>query len=311
MLQKIAVVGAGQWGKNIIRQLHEFGALAGVLEIDPKNADFVKKTYPEIHLYKNFVELLETDIPAVVISTPAPTHFELARQALLAGKDVFVEKPLVLKGQEAEDLVSLAEKNGHMLMVGHLLLYQPAIQKLKSFIDEGGLGDLLFVHQERLNFGKIRKAENVLWSFGVHDLAVQLYLIGSEPVNIKSVGQCSLQPTIEDEVFLHLEYPNGIHSHLHVSWFWPEKSRKLIVGGTKGMIVYDELKQSVVFHRKTVTQSLELSDLGEEILIKGDSSPLALELKNFIDCLSSRQKPIADGKNGAAVVKILDKISKL
>ena len=311
MIPKVGLIGAGGWGKNIARTLYELEALAGIAELRPELRSELRSRYPNVPLYPNHRALLRSNVPAVAIATPAATHPTLVKEALEAGKHVFVEKPLAFSQGEAEELVDLARKRGKILMVGHLLLYQPAIRWIKRFLDSGGLGELWSLHQERLNLGRARSIENALWSLGVHDVAVALYLVGCEPEEVRVVGQAVLQPNVEDDVYLHLQFPGGIQAHLHVSWLWPEKSRRLIIVGSKGMLVYDEINQKVVFHRKGINPNLTNRDEGAETLFHGGDEPLKLELEHFLECIAEGRQPFSSGESAMRVVKVLERASAL
>lgn len=245
----------------------------------------------------------------MAVATPAPTHYEIASKALQAGKDVFVEKPMTLKKDEAARLVELAEEKDRILMVGHLLLYQPAIQWIKSQLNEGLLGKLFSLHQERVKLGRARYVENVTWSLGVHDLAVLLYLVDEEPEKVFASGHCGLTEEVEDDVYVHLGFPSGIKAHLHNSWLWPENRRGLTIVRERGMLVYDEVNQRVIHHRKTIDKDLQNQDFGEEIVFTGSGQPLKIELQHFLECCVSRQQPISDGRNGLKVISALERIS--
>ncbi|MGQ9778247.1 MAG: Gfo/Idh/MocA family protein [Bacillota bacterium] len=308
---KVGVIGAGNWGINIVRTLAKLGALAGVAEIQEETRARVAEEFPETPIYPDYEVLLaEAKIPAVAVATPAPTHYRIARAALAAGKDVFVEKPMAMTAAEAEELVGLAEETGRVLMVGHLLLYQPAVGFLKDYLDSGALGRVFSLHQERLNLGRARAVENVLWCLGVHDVAVLLYLLGSSPLGLSISGQRALRPGIEDDVYLHLEFARGIRAHLHCSWLWPEKRRRLTIVGEKGMLVYDELEQSVTLHRKGIGPDLRNIDEGSEVVFVGDGEPLLHEMRHFLSCLEDRRSPLSDGQSGVAVMRVLEEAGK-
>lgn len=304
-LVKVAVVGAGNWGKNLVKNFYELGALFAVVDEDEGRLNKIGKDYRGVPLLSNLNDLWKLDITAIAIATPAPTHYRIAKTALARGKDVFVEKPFTLNVSEAEELVKLAKTSGRILMVGHLLLYQPAIRWIKDCIVKNTLGKLYFLHQERLNLGRARRAENALWSLGVHDVAVFLDLVGMEPNEIEVVGQSALQKDIEDDVYLHLAFP-GVAAHLHASWLWPEKRRRLTAVFERGMLVYDEIAQTVTLHKKSINSKLENIDEGEEVVFKGASEPLWLELEHFIECCQTRQKPYSDGQSAVGVIKILE-----
>lgn len=308
MSEQVIVVGAGNWGKNLVRNYFELGALAGVAEASEELRRQLMAEYPSVPLYADYKEALEASAAkAFVIATPAHTHYQIAIDAMEANKDVFVEKPITLSSDEAGLLIRKANLKNVILMVGHLLLYQPAIKFMKNAIDEGLIGDLKSLHQERMKLGRVRSVENVLWSFGVHDLAVFLYLTGSEPTRIQLAGDRFVQPSVEDDVYFHADFPNHVSAHLHVSWLWPEQRRNLTVIGTKGMLVYDEQQQTVTMHYKTVDPgTLQHRDDGTEIVFRGEANPLRLECEHFLECIAERRQPISDGRNGLEVVKILE-----
>lgn len=306
---KVGVIGAGQWGRNVVRTLHALGALGAVAEASPVLRAALRLEYPELKIHEDHQALLGEGLRAVAIATPAPTHYAIAREALLADKDVFVEKPITLTARDAESLARLAEDRQRVLMVGHLLLYQPAIQALTKFIQDGHLGTLYGLHLERLNLGRARAVENALWSFGVHDVAVLLHVVGEEPRQIIAQGQRALQPAVEDDVYLHLDFPSQTKAHLHVSWLWPQKRRRLVAIGSRGMLVYDELAQTVVLHRKGISGDLTSFDQGSEVVFAGAADPLALEMGHFLERLEDRRMPLTNGRHALAVVRVLETAS--
>lgn len=303
--QRVAAIGAGHWGINLVQKLSELNALAAIAESDRHLRQKLRADYPETLVCEDYHSLLQSNVPAVVITTPASTHYDIAREALLADKDVFVEKPMTLSVPEAKELVRLAQKRSRILMVGHLLLYQPAIQEIKSFLESGALGQLYSLHQERLNLGRVRDVENVLWSLGTHDIAVLLHLVGKAPVSIQAIGQRLLRPTIEDDVYLHINFPGDVKAHLHVSWLWPVKHRQLMIIGAKGMLVYDELNQTVTLHHKSFGSKFEKRDGGTELLFQGSGDPLGFELEHFLKCIETRQRPVSHGESALEVIQVL------
>lgn len=303
---KIAVIGAGNWGKNLVRNINQLGHLAAVAESSTALQDGIKEDYLGVEVYDGYESLLDTDLDAVVIATPVPTHHNIAKAFLLAGKDVFIEKPMTFTVAEAEELVKIADEKDRILMVGHLLLYQPAVQWLRDYLSEGKLGKVFSLHQRRAKLGRARAAENALWSLGVHDVAVLLHLVGEAPLQTIFTGHCGLQSGIEDDTYLHMEFSGEVKAHLHNSWLWPENQRGLNVIGEKGMIVYDEVQQTLTLHRKTIDADLNNVDEGEEVLFKGDGQPLLLEMEHFINCLKSRATPRSDGRNGLDVIRVLE-----
>jgi predicted dehydrogenase len=304
---KVAVLGAGPWGRNLIRNLHEMGVLAAVAEHHADTRKHLAETYPGLALQADPAFIFaDTSIQGVLIGTPSPTHYALAKQALLAGKDVFVEKPMTLNSRDAEDLVALAKREGRMLMTGHLLLFQPAVRWIKQFLDDGKLGALYSLHQERMDLGRAQPVENVLWALGVHDLAVLLYLVGAHPERIRASGHHVLTPDVEDDVYVHMEFPNGVRANLHNSWLWPVKRRRLVVVGSEGMLVYNEVQQTVVHYRKSIGPDLKNRDEGSEMVFEGHGQPLRLELEHFLECMKTRTTPLASGESAIEVIKALE-----
>ena len=303
---RIAVIGAGNWGINLVRNLSQLSVLSHVVEKNSELTNQITKDFPEVQCLESYDALIEAEIHAVAIATPAQSHFEIASKFLEAGKDVFIEKPMTLCSKEAEKLVSIAEENESILMVGHMLMYQPAITSIKSFLEEGRIGKIYHIHQERLKLGRVRTAENVVWSLGVHDIAVLLYLVGSAPNKVDFSGHCGVQDEIEDDAYVHMSFENGTVAHLHSSWIWPTDSRCMRIIGSEGMLVYDEHKQCVTLHKKGIGQDLENLDQGEEVIFEGSSQPLRLEMEHFIDCIKSRKRPISDGNNGLEVIRVLE-----
>jgi predicted dehydrogenase len=303
---KIAVIGAGHWGINLVRNLHELGVLSHVVEKNSEIIDEVSKEIPDVQFLNDYDSLLSSDIDAVAIATPTITHYEIALNFLKIGKDVFIEKPMTISTKEAVELVRVAEANQRILMIGHILLYQPAIDFIKSYIDQEHLGKIYHLHQERLKLGRVRTVENVVWSLGIHDIAVLLYLVGSSPKKVDFTGHCGVQKQIEDDAYVHMTFDEGTMAHLHSSWIWPENKRSLKIIGEKGMLVYNEIEQTVVLHKKRIGSDLENIDQGEEQLFEGSDQPLRLEMEHFIQCIKSREQPISDGRSGAEVVRVTE-----
>ncbi|MBS1723699.1 MAG: Gfo/Idh/MocA family oxidoreductase [Armatimonadetes bacterium] len=301
----IGVVGAGAWGKNIVKTLSELGALGGISEVSAERRHELREQY-DVPVVGDPEELIDIGLNGVCIAAPAPVHHPLAKMFLLEGLHTFVEKPLTLSVIEAEELNDLAEQNGRVLMVGHLLMYQPAIQAVKELIDSGKVGRLFSLNHERLNLGRARRVENVLWSLGVHDVAVCLYLAGEAPMEVRASGQCMLQPTIEDDVRLSLEFPSGVRGNIHSSWMWPSMRRRLTVVGDAGMLVYDEVAQTVTFHDKGISADLSNRNDGEAIVFEGAGQPLTLEMEHFLECCANGTRPISDGVSGLEVVRVLE-----
>lgn len=310
---KVGVIGAGLWGQNIVRTLNALGALEAIAEVSPERRSQLTQTYPDLLIYEDYPPLLTTQVPAVAIAVPAHLHYGIARDALLAGKDVFVEKPLTLRSEESAELVKLAEERGLILMTGHLLLYQPAVQWMKEALQTGLIGELQGLHQERLNFGRARSVENALWNLGVHDVAVALYLVGESPEKVWATGQAIAQPDVEDDVYLHMQFRSGVQAHLHTSWLWHEKRRQLTLIGTDGMLTYDELQQSVTLHRKRILFSegdLRHEDDDSDVIFRGAAEPLKLEMEHFLQCVKTRSQPLSNGSSAVAVIRVLEQASQ-
>lgn len=307
---KIGVVGAGSWGKNLIKNFKELGVLHAVVDNNPQIRNSMATAYPDILIYDSYSDFLsKSQIDAVAIATPVATHAELTLSALRSGKHVFVEKPMSLNTKDAQTMVQTAKDEKKILMAGHLLLFQPAIRWIKDFLTAGNLGQVFSIHQSRCNLGRVRKVENVLWSFGVHDVAVLFYLCGSKCLNVKAVGQRVLQSEIEDDVYVHFEFENKVQAHLHNSWLWPLKERHLTVIGSQGMLTYDEVSQNVTLHHKSVDSHLQHSDKGSEVIYEGHGEPLRLELEHFLNSIQENSEPISSGLCGLEVIDALEKAS--
>ncbi len=307
-MTKVAVIGAGRWGQNLVRVFHDLGALSAVAEQSPLLREQLSADFPELLVFDSHESVLRSVIPAVVVATPVSTHYRIAREALLAGKDVFVEKPLTMASKEAEELTALALQQERVLMVGHLLMYQSAIEWMKRYVSSGELGQLHSIHQRRVQLGRVRTAENALWSLGVHDIAVLLHLVGKEPLAIEAKGHSVLQRDIEDDVYVHLSFTGGIQAHLHVSWLWPRAERRMTVIGSRGMLEYDEMEQTVTLHRKSALEDLTFQNNGSEVVFTGDRQPLQAEALHFLHCVEKRKTPRSDGANGASVIRVLENV---
>jgi predicted dehydrogenase len=304
---RVAVLGAGRWGRNLVRNLYEMGALAAVVDPNPEIRERVRHECPGVIVVEEPDRAFGSSaIDAVVVATPAATHADLAVEALRAGKDVFVEKPFTMTVADAERVVKEAEAADHLLMVGHLLLYQPAIVYLRDMLASGRIGWAGTMYQDRLNLGTVRSVENSLWSLGVHDVAAILYLMGQEPVRTATWGQRIIQPAVEDDMHLHMQFPDGAEAHIHSSWLWPERRRRLTVIGTEAMVVYDEDDHSVQLHRRRVNGDLSVQDDGCEVLFQGDAEPLRHELEHFLVCVRERTEPRSSGVSAIPVMRVLE-----
>jgi len=311
---KVAVAGAGAWGRNHVRTLHGLGALAGVVDVSAEACAWMRETYPEVPAWTSLAEACqgEPGLRGLVVATPAPTHTELTLEALGQGLGVLVEKPMTLVSGEARDLVERAEAGGSTLMVGHLLLYQPAIQELKRLLDGGVVGKVHRFHFERMQLGRVRSAENALWSLAPHDVAVLLHLAGEAPSTVEASGAAFLQPGIHDDVHLELTFPQGCSAHIHVGWYWPSKTRGIRVLGERGMIVYEEDGQTLTLHRKRFLGTHgpagpACSDQGSSLVFQGEGEPLVVEDAHFLHCLTTGRTPLSDGRSGLDVIRVLER----
>ena len=305
---KVGVIGAGRWGQNIIRTFAELGALVAIADADKGVCKELANQYPDAKIYHTAKELLQDqDINAVAIATPANTHVDLVIAAIAAQKHIFVEKPLATNSEQITRLKQHANNYSKTLMVGHMLLYQPAIAFIKTFLDTGKLGRIFSLRQVRRNLGTVREYENALYSLGVHDIAVLQYLINKTPEKCHAVGQTIIRDTIEDDISVHIRYADGIRAHIHVTWMWPFKQRELMILGEHGALFYDELKQEVVWHKNTVTPEKKVE--GSDVVFTGTSEPLKLELAHFLDCCHTGARPRSDLNQGIIVADILESIS--
>jgi predicted dehydrogenase len=308
-MSRVIVVGAGNWGKNLVRNFAELGALAGVAETSDSIREAIAAQYPDVPLFNDFEQVLASNESAVALATPGPTHYKLALAALKAGKDVFIEKPMTLRTDEARELATYADQHDRILMVGHLLLYQPAIAWMRDYLASGKAGAVRHIATQRLKLGRVRAEENVWWSFAPHDVSVVLELLGRpELESVKAQGQAMVQPTIEDYVHVDLTFAEGQSAHIHCSWYWPTVERRTTVLCEQQILVYDEVAQTVTIHQKQIDgATLQHADGGMESVAIANEQPLRLECQHFLDCLKTRQRPRSDGWNGVAVVDILER----
>jgi UDP-2-acetamido-3-amino-2,3-dideoxy-glucuronate N-acetyltransferase len=306
----IAVIGSGYWGKNLVRNFHELGVLKLICDKNEKILNQFKEQYTDVGTCSNLEDAFcQEKIDAVVVATPAESHYEVAHKALSAGKHVFVEKPLALTEKDGQQLVKLADRNGLMLMVGHILQYHPAVIKLKELINAGELGKIQYLYSNRLNIGKIRNEENILWSFAPHDISVVLMLLGEMPESVYATGGSYLQRKIPDTTLTTLNFPSGVKAHIFVSWLHPFKEQKLVVVGDKKMAVFDDVgKEKLLLypHRIDWLERIPVASKAEgEIVPVHMEEPLKLECRHFLECIEYKQKPQTDGEEGLRVLKIL------
>jgi len=311
MNRRVGVIGCGAWGKNLVRVFHELGALAAICDENAATLQQLSDQF-KVKSYQNASELIaESSVEAVAVAAPSPFHFPLGNEVLAAGKDLYMEKPLALSYAQGLELVSLAERKKKILMVGHILEYHPAIIALENLIQSQTLGKLFYIYSSRLNLGRVRREENILWSFAPHDLAVILRLIGEMPLYVSCTGGNYLNPNLADVTLTSLKFPSGIGSHLFVSWLHPFKEQKLIVAGSKKMAIFDDVvkegKLKVLDRHIDWEKGEPKAKQGaEEIIPFSNEEPLKLELAHFLESISNRKPPLTTGKRALPVLKILE-----
>ena len=319
---KIGVVGAGAWGRNHVRTVAGLveGELAAVCDTDPKVRERLSRQYPGALVTGDIAALLGA-VDAVIVASPAATHATVARQVLEAGKPVLVEKPFALSVRDAEAVAKQGAQRAIPVLAGHLLVYHPAVQRLRELVQTGELGKVFYLYGLRVNLGQVRKDENALWSFGPHDVSVALYLLGEEPVRVAAHGKSYLQPAIEDVVFLTMEFASGVLAHVQLSWLDPHKERKLTVVGAKKMVVFDDMepREKLRIYDKGVDRPPEYGSFGESLAIReGDIfipripsvEPLAAELAHFVRAAQGLETPRASAEDGVRVVRVLEAASR-
>jgi len=309
---KVAVVGSGYWGKNLVRNFYGLEALGAICDRDAKVLAKFREMYQDVVVAQEIDQLLgdfSPPIDAIAIATPAETHYDLARRSLAAGKHVFVEKPLALTEAEGQDLVQLAEQNQRTLMVGHILQYHGAVIKLKALIDAGELGKIQYLYSNRLNIGKIRAEENILWSFAPHDISVILMLLGEMPETIYATGGAYLQEQIPDTTLTTFDFPGGVKAHIFVSWLHPFKEQKLVVVGDKKMAVFDDMsdeKLKLFPHEIQWLKRVPVASKAEpEVVEVAMDEPLKAECQHFLTSIAESQTPQTDGREGLRVLQVL------
>lgn len=310
-MRNVAVVGVGYWGKNLVRNFHELGALGVLCDAQKSVEAAYKNEYEGVRFCAEFGTVLsDPSIAAVALATPAVTHYEMAKAALEAGKDVFVEKPLAIDVKQGEALVELAKAKHRILLVGHILRYHPAILKLQDLIQDGSLGQINYLYSNRLNIGKIRTEENILWSFAPHDISVMLALLNEMPTLVTSQGGAYLNRDVSDVTLSHFEFPSGVRAHIFVSWLHPFKEQRLVVVGSEKMAVFDDtaehklvLYPHKVEWKKRIPTAVKAKG---EVIVLDDREPLRAECQHFLDCVESRTSPVTDGAEGLRVLRVLD-----
>jgi len=308
---RVAVVGVGYWGKNLVRNFHELGALEALCDADPSAEATCRSRYEGVKFESDYTKLLsDPSVDAVALATPAVTHYEMAKAALEAGKDVLVEKPLAIDVKHGEELVKLAEAKGRILMVGHILRYHPAILKLKQLVKDGVLGKINYLYSNRLNIGKIRTEENILWSFAPHDISVILSLLDEMPARVACQGSAYLNQNVADVTLSHFQFPSGVQAHIFVSWLHPIKEQRLVVVGSEKMAVFDDTAENklVLYPHKVEWKNripTAVKANAEAVALDG-SEPLRVECQHFLDCVATRTSPVSNGAEGLRVLRVLD-----
>ena len=311
----VAVVGCGYWGKNLVRNFHALGSLRAICDVDASCLEKAAVEFGAVAV-RNFDQLLEMpEVQGVVIAAPAAQHFDLARRALLAGKDAFVEKPIALHLDEGEELVEMARRGGRILMVGHLLLYHPAILELKRRIIAGELGKIQYIYSNRLNWGKLRTEENILWSFAPHDISAVLYLLDEEPTAVEAHGGNYLNHRVPDTTLSTFSFGSGAQAHIFVSWLHPFKEQRLIVVGGRQLAVFDDKEKDrkllLYPHRIDWVDRIPVAHkAGGEPVPLDPEEPLRRECQHFLECIQTRKKPRTDGENALRVLRILELCEK-
>jgi UDP-2-acetamido-3-amino-2,3-dideoxy-glucuronate N-acetyltransferase len=313
-MKNICVIGGGRWGENHIRTLFEMGNLGGIVEANPKRLRELLEQYP-VKGFQDVEMALKENFDGFTIAAPAPLHYDIAKLLLEHGKSVLVEKPMTLSSETSLELVELAKAKGAQLMVGHVLLFHPAIVKIKELIDNGKIGELYYIYSNRLNLGTVRTEENVFWSFAPHDISVLNYFVGEVSQCIESKGAKFLQKNVYDYTMTQLTYPNNIHAHIFVSWLHPFKEHRMVVIGSRGMISFEDSspEKEIKFYNKHIEfeQGIPIKvENPTEIIPYEKKQPLTEELKYFVENLDKKIE-IADGRSGYEVVKVLEKAQEL
>ena len=311
-LVKVAVVGCGYWGKNLVRNFAQLRALGAICDTNETMLQAQAQLYPDVHLTSRFEDvLMDDEIQAVIIATPGALHYAQAREVISNGKDVFVEKPLALRYHEGQELVELAESQEVILMVGHILEYHPAVTLLKDIVRRGELGRLWYIYSNRLNLGKVRQEENILWSFAPHDISVIYNLVGAEPNVVSASGGSYLQSDIADVTVTNMVFDDGLRAHIFVSWLHPYKEQKLVVIGDHQMAVFDDTVREgkLKVYDKGIAWQAGLPvprQRSETTLYVDETEPMRLECEHFLTCIRERKRPLTDGESALRVLKVLE-----
>ncbi len=313
--KNIAVIGAGYWGKNLVRNFHQLGVLSVICDGDRNIQSHMRKEYPDVSCVDRFdVPLNDPSITAIVIATPAVTHFALAAQALEAGKHVFVEKPLAVTYDEGRRLVAKGRAARKILFIGHILHYHQGVVKLKEMIADGKIGRLQYIYSRRLSLGKIRREENILWSFAPHDISLILSIVGENPSYVDAVGGNFLNASIADVTMTNLKFPSGIGAHVFVSWLNPFKEQRLVVVGSQGMLVFDDTQpvdEKLILYPHTINwkDGLPIAEKAEAVAVSLSAQweePLKAECRAFLGAIETGKQPFTSGEEGLRVLHVLE-----
>jgi UDP-2-acetamido-3-amino-2,3-dideoxy-glucuronate N-acetyltransferase len=309
---RVCVAGCGYWGKNLVRNFHQLDRLAGIFDVDAKRAEGLAVQCPGAHVFADFEEVLAApDIHAVAIATPAEHHASMAIAALQAGKDVFVEKPLALTAEDGRAMVETARRHGRLLVVGHLLIHHPAIKAIQVMLRAGELGRLEYVYSNRLSMGKIRQEENALWSFAPHDISIILRLTGQLPIEVTAVGGTYLQANIADVTVSNLLFERGIRAHIFVSWLHPYKEQRLVIIGSKKMVVFEDSRPTdklMLFDKEIAWKDGQFQvtqPKGTPLPFAADE-PLRGECSHFVECVETGCDSLTPGEDGIRVLEVLE-----
>jgi predicted dehydrogenase len=325
---RIAQVGLGYWGPNLLRNLVSLPGCQVALccDLDSERLARFREQYPLIHFTQDWGELLASDVDGVVIATPAVSHFQMTGEALRAGKHVLVEKPLAMTAAEAGALVELAQQVGRKLMVGYTFIYNPAVRRIREYITSNTLGDVMYLYSLRLNLGRVRSDVNALWNLAPHDVSIILYLLEEVPVRVSAHGACYLRPGLEDVAFVTLEFASGVIANIHISWLNPLKVRQMVLVGTERMVVYDDTNKDtpLALYDSGIVRTPEAAQSGlghfedygrfQVLLRSGDvtlpkispEEPLKVECRHFVECIADGSDPLTDGLNGLHVTQVLE-----
>lgn len=315
----IALVGAGYWGANLLRNFYQLDEvrIETVCDLNPERLNFIKKNYPAVKVTKDFNEILNNpEIKGVAIALPTELHYQFAKSALMAGKHVLIEKPMTSNSEQAQELVEIARKEGKILMVDHTFLFYGPVLKIKEIIDSGELGEIYYLDSQRINLGLIRQDVNVIWDLASHDISIMNFLIKEKPIAVSAIGTSHAGSLKEELAHLAIKYQGGLVAHIHVSWLSPVKIRQVLIGGTKKMICFDDITPSekIKIYDRSVQVDFSKETPAEPIYRAGEvripvfnqQEALLEECRHFIECVKSGEKPLTCGETGFEVVKILE-----